>query len=348
VPKDSKKAIGIGLLGVAIGGIYLATKAKAVPPPKEVMPPPESGPGLGNIYGVVTDHNHNPIGNVDIYADEWHTTTDDEGLYEFINLPSHRSYLLTFSKEGYQGQFEEIWLESRDNYRLDVAMPIEEIPPITPPEGEGLEVTWSRGTIEILGINGAPLKNPGSYEVLDDGRLGRDGFCIVLPNTKPVTGISYHTLIGAELETPIVVDHPIGMEVEIKFRNVNVNVQPGVYGGTKALGFEPRLVGTSMAEQIVLYDCRYDTMGYQHCYEGFCGRGINFREGHSSASAGSTSVVVCKAELYGHYCEGLYDMVIKVGTVPWDMPWIYGPSAGFVIKDAVHVLSDGYRDLRTW
>ena len=89
--KNSGKVIAtVGGLGVLAGLVYLATRAKAVPP------------GRANLYGKVTGAvTGNPIPGVLVSLNGMETLTDDSGDYIFGDL-APGEYILQFSKDGYE------------------------------------------------------------------------------------------------------------------------------------------------------------------------------------------------------------------------------------------------------
>ena len=84
-------AIGLGLGGIAVLG--LAALAFASPP---------TPPGKARLYGTVTDaETGNPISGVLVALNGLEDYTDFGGNYLFPNVEPG-SYVLQFSKEGYE------------------------------------------------------------------------------------------------------------------------------------------------------------------------------------------------------------------------------------------------------
>ena len=104
---DGKKvAIGAGVLGLAVLGIWALTREAEAKPPEPPPPPP---PGLANLYGIVTDKKtKNPLAGVSVSIwspDETElladTYSDNDGYYLLENIyPSN--YVVYFAKEGYE------------------------------------------------------------------------------------------------------------------------------------------------------------------------------------------------------------------------------------------------------
>lgn len=86
--------IAAGVAGAAVAGIYALSRAWAAPP----TPPP----GLATLYGTVTDAiAGNPIFGVLVTLDGMQVYTDSGGHYAFTDLEPG-SYVLQFSKDGYE------------------------------------------------------------------------------------------------------------------------------------------------------------------------------------------------------------------------------------------------------
>jgi len=86
------------------------------------LPSPTPAEGTGVIYGFVLDENEFAFKNVSVtltYANGYskNAKTDSEGYYEFANLAAG-DYTLTYSKDGYQTQTQDISLEEDES--LDI------------------------------------------------------------------------------------------------------------------------------------------------------------------------------------------------------------------------------------
>lgn len=75
-----------------------------------------------SVSGTVTNLENKPMSNVSVYAPELHkgTKTDENGKYEFKNLP-HGSFRLAFSFVGYTTQNKTINKLLKEN-TLDVTL----------------------------------------------------------------------------------------------------------------------------------------------------------------------------------------------------------------------------------
>lgn len=86
--------------------------------PTATLPPFPTPVARGSLYGIVNDSDENPLQGVkvtiegDNFSDS--TETDEEGYYEFRNLKTGVAYTLTYEKEGYQTQTENIIFREGD------------------------------------------------------------------------------------------------------------------------------------------------------------------------------------------------------------------------------------------
>lgn len=129
----AKLAVGIGVVSVLGGIVYLATR------------PAKGEEGLANIYGTVGKRTEDGTGfeglpDVQVTLDALETTTDQSGNYYFDALQPG-DYAITFIKEGYQDRTATVTLTGGQN-RLDVILvPVGESPPPPPsPEANTLTI----------------------------------------------------------------------------------------------------------------------------------------------------------------------------------------------------------------
>ncbi|MDD5510777.1 MAG: carboxypeptidase regulatory-like domain-containing protein [Dehalococcoidales bacterium] len=89
---DKKVAIGIGAILTAIGiAVVASRRVEAAPPPGETA----------DLYGQVTDEQHQPLSSVVITLNGYQSSTDSNGLFIFSNIPPG-TYPITFTKPGYE------------------------------------------------------------------------------------------------------------------------------------------------------------------------------------------------------------------------------------------------------
>ena len=91
-------------------------------PTPKATPTPTPAEGTGVIYGFVMDENEFAFKNVSVTLTDTNgysknAKTDKEGYYEFVNLAAG-DYTLTYSKDGYQTQTQDISLEEDES--LDI------------------------------------------------------------------------------------------------------------------------------------------------------------------------------------------------------------------------------------
>lgn len=91
-------------------------------PTPKATPTPTPADGTGVIYGFVLDENEFAFKNVSVtltYTNGYSKSakTDSEGYYEFVNLAAG-DYTLTYSKNGYQTQTQDVSLEEDES--LDI------------------------------------------------------------------------------------------------------------------------------------------------------------------------------------------------------------------------------------
>ena len=96
--------------------------APTLPP----LPTPKVSPSPvqeGIVFGIVNDEDDNPLKDVTVTITgnnvSNNTTTDDDGYYEFTGLAAG-SYTLTYEKEGYKAQSQDISLEAGETKELEV------------------------------------------------------------------------------------------------------------------------------------------------------------------------------------------------------------------------------------
>lgn len=177
--------------------------------------------------------------------------------------------------------------------------------------------------IMILQVGGKPLKNIGQYSA-----CWQEGFC--------------ETHVGAELAEPIIVTDMYNLKIPVQFMNDGISVRPGVVGGIKAVGFESNCMGTTLIGQYPSY-AYYDTPWGRFPDTTFqCGDGPEYK-GYKNTPMGSNGIATMEcASNPCWWCKGHYDLLLKVGQVPWDMPWIYGKSQTCIIKNAILTTKEGY------
>ncbi len=84
----------------------------------------------GNITGTVTGAGNQPLAGVSVtLADrEYHTTTDNNGYYQLMNI-TEGNYTLTFSKHTYQTHTQNVTLQTDDELTINVNMQL--LPQVT-------------------------------------------------------------------------------------------------------------------------------------------------------------------------------------------------------------------------
>lgn len=143
---EEKVLIGVAVAGIAGGIIYAVTRKKA-----PSLPPPSPPPGLGNVYGQVTDAlTGNPIKGAIIIIDERQTKTNSSGNYVFDDIEPGE-YFMQVIREGYAA-FGDIITVTEGNNRFDF-----ELKPIADVSDE----------VRIVGVGwGAVTKDTNGYDYL--------------------------------------------------------------------------------------------------------------------------------------------------------------------------------------
>lgn len=141
-------------LGLAVVGVVAALALAK--PPEEELPPEEPAPGKANLYGKVTNAQTGAaISGVLVSLDGVQAYTDSAGNYLFGDLQP-KSYVIQFSKEGFQMTSQDIVLKEGNN-QLNIAM----VPIIVPPvvanlygkvtdASTGLAISGVKATIDSL------------------------------------------------------------------------------------------------------------------------------------------------------------------------------------------------------
>lgn len=132
------------------------------PPPKKAM-----------IYGVVKDsETHAPLGDVNVYAGTFSTTTDSQGNYE-LQVDGDKHYICGWHKSGYNQVSRSIYLMSGESRELAIYM--EAIPGPTGPEITSIspDPCYRSGTITIEG-NGFSSKRSEDFIHLVKALTGRE------------------------------------------------------------------------------------------------------------------------------------------------------------------------------